>query len=192
MNPLIHEDPARYGVRQHRFTVNEYMAAVEAGVLSPDDRVELIAGVIIEMGPTGEPHAAIVERLARIFYGALGSEWIVRVQSPFKASDDSMPEPDLFVARKSGEGGPRGEDILLAVEVSHTSKSYDAQVKAPLYARSGIRELWIFDVSNREVLIHEGPQPDGSWEHTKTCGPGEVLRSTHVSGLEMKVEDVLR
>lgn len=48
-----------------RFTVDEYYAMAEAGILTRDDRVELLDGVIVEMAPISSRHAATVDRFTR-------------------------------------------------------------------------------------------------------------------------------
>ena len=48
-----------------RFTVDEYYAMAEAGMLTEDDRVELIDGVIIEMPPLGSRHIGGVNGFTR-------------------------------------------------------------------------------------------------------------------------------
>ena len=41
------------------FTVAEYMAMGEAGILGEDERIELLAGEIIKMAPIGNPHLCL-------------------------------------------------------------------------------------------------------------------------------------
>src|ERR687887_2846229 len=69
-------------LKTHRFTVDEYHRMGEAGIFSEDDRVELLAGEIIEMSPIGPLHAGTVDRLNALFASQLGGEVIVRVQNP--------------------------------------------------------------------------------------------------------------
>lgn len=54
-------EPARW-----RFTVRDYHQMIEAGILTEDDRVELIDGEIIKMTALGGRHVACVGRLTRI------------------------------------------------------------------------------------------------------------------------------
>ena len=53
------------------FTVAEYYQMGSAGILTEDDRVELIEGEIIEMPPIGGRHASCVDRITELFVSAL-------------------------------------------------------------------------------------------------------------------------
>src|SRR5438093_1528125 len=52
-------------------------------------------------------------------------------------------------------------DVRLVVEVADTSLTYDRTVKLPMYARSGVREAWLVDLSRDRVEIHQEPGSDG-------------------------------
>src|SRR5689334_17135087 len=71
----------------------EYEHLVEAGAFV-DERIELLEGVLVQMSPQGAEHADVVSRLNMLFVRLVGDRAVVRVQSPFAASDDSEPEPD--------------------------------------------------------------------------------------------------
>ena len=53
-------------LKRRRFTVHDYYAMADAGILHEDDRVELIEGEIIEMAAIGSRHAACVDRLTAV------------------------------------------------------------------------------------------------------------------------------
>ena len=148
---------------RRRFDVDAYYRMAEAGVLGDARRVELIDGEIIDMAAIGSPHAAVTNRLARLFSRALRDDVaLVSVQSPLRLDMYSEPEPDLTILRPRADGYrtsyPGAADVLLLVEVSETSLAYDRGVKLALYARSGVREVWIVDITGGGVEVYREPK----------------------------------
>src|SRR2546428_3897075 len=80
-----------------RWTAEEYLALVDDGVLGPDDRVELLEGVIVSMAPQNVPHAAGIFRAHQALQRALGERALVRVQLPLVLGKRSVPGPDTAV-----------------------------------------------------------------------------------------------
>ena len=39
-----------------------------------------------------------------------------------------------------------------------TSLAYDRGLKARLYARHGVNELWVIDAERRRTFVHSGPE----------------------------------
>src|SRR5437868_9780751 len=81
------------------FTASEFNRMAEAGILSEDDRVELIEGEIVEMSPIGSRHAACVRRLDALFNRMLGEAAQVSAQNPILIDDYSQPEPDVALLK---------------------------------------------------------------------------------------------
>ncbi len=152
-------------VLRHRFTTADYHKMGEAGILDEDDRVELIEGELVDMTPVGRRHMACADRLAELFIRGLGEKAIVRVQGAIRLSEHSEPQPDLILLRRRpdfyAEVDARPEDVWLIVEVADTSLPYERGVKAPLYARSGIPEFWLVDLTGRSISLFRDPGPDG-------------------------------
>ncbi len=146
-------------------SVDDYHLMAEAGVFRPDERVELIEGEIITMAPIGPEHADIVSLLTERLVLAANGVARVWVQSSVRVSNHSEPEPDLALLKPRAAGYraalPVPEDVLLLIEVAHSSLAHDRDRKAPLYARRGIAELWIVDVENAEVTRHRAPGEHG-------------------------------
>ncbi|MFO7285988.1 MAG: Uma2 family endonuclease [Gammaproteobacteria bacterium] len=147
--------------RRHRITVDDYHRMAEVGLLAPDARVELIDGEIFEMAPIGKEHNSVVDQLTRLFVRAVGDA-IVRVQGSIRLGTTSEPQPDLVLLRPSADfyrsRFATAADALLVVEVSDTTLRYDRDVKVPLYARHGVLEVWIVDLSNERLLVFEEPE----------------------------------
>ena len=137
----------------------EYDVLVEAGLFD-GERVELLRGVLVEMSPQGEPHSRITAWLHGMLVRALPMDrYDVRSHSPFAASEDSEPEPDVSVSLR-GEDGPTPANTLLLIEVAFSSLTKDRVIKTEIYAQAGVPEYWIVDVrtSSIEVLTDPGPQ----------------------------------
>lgn len=149
------------------FTNAEYHALADAGILAPDERVQLVAGEIVVMSPMGSRHAAAVNWMTEAFYVSeqLAGRAVVWVQCPLVIPDFSEPEPDLALLVRR-EGGyalahPRPEDVLLLVEVADSTLAYDRRVKLPLYAAAGIPESWLMNLQDDLIEAHAHPSPDG-------------------------------
>ena len=135
---------------KHHFSVSEYERMGETGVFSPDARVELIEGEIVEMSPIGSSHAACVTLLSRILNQQVRDQAIVSTQNPIRLNDFSEPQPDIAVVRfrddfyRNAHPGP--SDVFLVIEVADTTLEYDRRVKMPLYARAGVPEALILNL----------------------------------------------
>jgi Uma2 family endonuclease len=153
---------AKVAYRTHRFTVADFLRMDGAGVFAREERVELIEGEFVEMAPIGSPHMGTVMFLQQRLAWALGDRGLLSVQGPVFLSEDTLPQAEIAVLKPCTDyyrnSHPRPDDILLLIEVSETSLQYDLQKKAPLYARSGIAELWIVDVERSAFHVFRDPQ----------------------------------
>ena len=176
------------------FNVDEYQRMAQAGILTEDDRVELIEGEVIEMSPIGSRHAACVKRLNALLHRAVGQQMIVSVQDPIYIDEFSAPQPDLALLRARDDfyagSHPAASDVLLVVEVADTSIEYDRKVKLPLYARAGIHEVWLANVPEDRVEIHTQPLND-QYQSVVIVRRGESIESQTIAGLSVNVDDIL-
>ncbi len=155
---------SRYpAARRRLLTVDEYHRMGEAGILTDDDRVELIEGELVAMSPIGSEHVAATNALNRLLVLAVGDRAIVSVQNPVRLTRHSEPQPDFAVLKLRDYRAtlPRPEDTLLAVEVANTSLDYDRTVKLALYASNGIPEVWIVNLAAELVEVYRSPAGDG-------------------------------
>jgi len=146
-------------LKQRFITVEEYHQMIEAGILEPEDRVELIRGQLVEMSPIGSKHSGCVNAILRTLhsYPTLIAKTIISIQSPVIISATSQPEPDLLLLNYREDcysnSHPTGTDVLLALEVSSTSY----RKKGPLYAEAQIPEYWIVDLDRRCIEAYREP-----------------------------------
>jgi Uma2 family endonuclease len=136
---------------------------LDAGVFE-GQRFELIDGELIDKVGQKPPHSYTIQLVHDWLIAFLPS---VRVQLSMEASGDdrdtSEPEPDIAVLKEMKaeyqRRHPRGDEMLLVVEVSDTTRAFDLGRKAALYAKSGVPEYWVVDLSRRMFAVHR--QPDG-------------------------------
>ena len=178
-------------LRHHRFTLDEYEEMLARGILTSDDRVELLAGEIIEKVTIGSRHGACVDKLNRFFSLALGDRAIVRVQGPVALPPDSCPEPDLAILRPCEDfyagAHPRPDDVLLAIEVSESSLDFDRKVKLPIYAAAGIREARIVEIADATIECHSDPR-NGVYAKTRLFRRGETFTAGALPDVRLSVD----
>ncbi len=150
-------------LKRHRLTVEDYQRMIEVGIITENDKVELINGELIDMSPVGSPHAGCVKTLIRLFNRLLNDKAILSIQDPVQLAANSQPEPDLALLRNRADdyrtSHPTPADIHLIIEVADSSLEYDQDYKLSLYAAAGIPEYWIINL--REQRIETYRQPDG-------------------------------
>lgn len=147
------------GVQAGRFSVERYLEMAECGIISEDDRVELLGGLIVAMTPPTPLHDSAVTRVHYALQRMLGSQVLVRVQCSFVAGHDSAPQPDIAVV----PGGPddywdeHPSRAHLLVEVASSSVLQDRLTKAAIYARAGVPCYWLVNLRDRCVEAFREP-----------------------------------
>lgn len=181
-------------IAKHWFTVAEYERMGAAGILPADDRVELIAGDIIEMSPIGKRHAACVGRLTQALGLSLQRKAIIWVQNPIQIDDHSEPQPDIAILKPRADfyeqSLPTPADVLLVIEVSDTTLEYDRQIKLPLYAHAGIPEVWLVNLPAEQLDTYAQPAGD-TYQLTNHIGRGAGVQAHRIADLRISVADVL-
>lgn len=176
------------------FTVDQFHQMAEAAIFGEDDRVELLAGEIVDMTPIGSRHAACVTRLTHLFGPHAAEAFLLRIQHPVQLDDYSEPQPDVAVVKVRSDfyrdAHPRPADVLLLIEVADTSVEIDRAEKIPLYAASGVPEVWIVDLNAEHVDVYRDPASGGYRTH-ETVVRGGSLRPAALSQIELSADDVI-
>jgi Uma2 family endonuclease len=171
--------PAATHLPTRRWTRDEYERMVELGVFQPDERLELIDGLLVVREPQGSRHAAAIRRVLGALQRALGDAWQIDSQLPIALDADSEPEPDVAVVpRDPGAYRDRHPSAaVLLIEVAESSYRIDREYKASLYARAGVPDYWIIDLAHDVVEVHRDPvaAPDAPcgwrYRHVATLRP---------------------
>ena len=171
---LIHAPVPTSSLRP--ITVDEYHAMGRAGVFRPDERVELLDGMLLrkdrrdhsgaDVACVGPKHLRLTNRLAA-FFGRHRAEsqrtFFVSVQHPVRLNNLSEPEPDVALLLPDYDEEvrlPIPSDALLLIEVSASTLAFDQGVKRSRYAAAGIGEVWIVSVDGLWIEVAHAPDGD--------------------------------
>ncbi len=171
-------------------SVKNYDEMIQHGILTTDDKVELLNGIIIEKMPKGIKHAAINDLVAEFFREKLGNRVIIRNQNPIVLNDYSEPEPDLVLAKPPREiyldRHPTPEDILLIIEISDSTLGRDRVTKSLAYAKAGIQQYIIFNVQDNSLEDYRNPAADG-YQSKQTYRNNDKFNLTAFPDIEINV-----
>lgn len=169
---------SRHPFARYRLTRADYRRMGEAGILGEDDRVELLEGQLVAMPGIGPRHALCVDALIELLVPAVAGRASVRAQNPVALDNESEPQPDLVLARKPWRGYPQDhpgpEDILLLIEAADSTREFDLGAKRALYARAGIREFWVVDLTRDVVVVCRAPEGE-HYRTVREIGPSGVV-----------------
>lgn len=141
-------------------TGDKYDKWVRDGVLTEDDRVELLEGYLVLKMPAKPTHDYAVMRASKLLDRLAPPGWTMRSQIGTRLAE-SRPEPDAALARGtdadyiSRQPGP--DDLGLVVEVSDSSLARDEQDKTRIYARDRIPVYWVVNLVDRRVEVFTDP-----------------------------------
>lgn len=181
-------------LKRYPISVRMFHILAEQGAFAPDERVELIDGEIIEMSPIGSRHARCVDFLNRFLASVAGADFIVRIQNPIIAADDTEPQPDIAVVRYRPDfyrdSHPTGADTLLVIEIADTTVEFDRSKKLPKYAAAGIAEAWLVNLEAERVEVHAEPKST-TYGTVKIYQRGENAVSETINRLDLPVDEVV-
>jgi Putative restriction endonuclease len=180
--PVVSSSNGRLPMAIHRFTVDQYHRLGDAGILTPEDRVELIDGWIVEKAVQKPPNARTNVRLQGLLPRVLPENVEVLFQLPITLPT-SEPEPDAAVARgpveRYDEAHPGPRDVLLVIEFSDTTLEFDTGDKLLLYAAARLPVYWVVNIPDHRVEVYTNPRAGRS--------PTYRTRVVHLRGAKVPV-----
>ena len=141
---------------QGDYTIDDYYAL-------PDDiRVELIDGIIYDMGCPSKVHQLVLGALFLEFskcasnHGDGCTVFFAPMDVRLDRDDRTMVEPDLLVLCHEDDNPARIEGAPeLTIEIlSKSSRTKDCIIKLNKYMNAGVKEYWIVDPSKKKVLVY--------------------------------------
>jgi Uma2 family endonuclease len=164
--PPVTRKPAESasGTPLFQISVKQYHEMIDQGILTTNDRVELLNGLLVRKMAQAAPHARTIRRLTRFLPTVLPLGWIEQFQLPIMV-DTSEPEPDAAILRGTEstfrDRHPTPSDFGIVIEVADTTLRYDRTEKGPVYAAAAIPEYWIINLEEQVVEVYTQPTPDG-------------------------------
>ena len=183
---------AQPAVDVKRWTREEYERLAESGFFHPDERVELIDGIIYEMSPQTSRHSGTIraaqDALLRVFLD--GSD--LRVQMPLDLSAYSKPKPDLAVVPGHWRDylNAQPTTAVLIVEVADSTLQLDREAKRMLYAEAGIPDYWILDTRAKQLEVFRDPG-NGDYRSRALLKPGDSITPLAAPDASIPVADLL-
>jgi len=152
-----------------QLSVQDYHDMIEAGILTTEDKVELIDGYLVKKMPQNSPHSSTIDRLTEDLIRMFPAGWRARTQLPITFTN-SEPEPDLAIVRGDRRTydfqHPMPANFGIVIEVSDSSLAFDRGIKLELYAEANIPEYWIVNLVENQVEVYT--QPQGAAYTTRT------------------------
>lgn len=180
-------------VSQHSWTLAQYEAMIDAGILGDEDKTELLFGRIVDMSPIGVSHSHCVQELTEYFIVNYAKSYIVRSEQPVAFPLHSMPESDFVLTKKIKhrfkKRRPGPEDIKLIVEVSASTLGRDRGAKNKLYASYGLPEYWILNLIDKQVELYTEPTETEGYAKREDFATGQRFMSPLLG--DLAVRDVL-
>ena len=143
-------------------TIDEYHRLIKIGFFTPDDRIELLDGYLVQKMPQDDPHAVMVSILPDLLAAIVPRDWAIRTQLPVTLVGDNEPEPDAVICpgpkTRYRAGHPTARDIAIVIEVSDKTLRRDRSTKLRIYARNRLPVYWIVNIPSEVVEVYTEPR----------------------------------
>jgi len=163
------------------FTPTRYDAMVHTGILTSEDKVELLENHVVLKMPGNPSHDGTILRISKRLVRRLPAGWDVRCQLAIVLAD-SRPEPDLAIVPEDPDDytkrHPAAAETRLVIEVANTSLLIDQRDKARIYARGGVVCYWIINLEANRVEVHaqpSGPCDSPAYASVVNYAPGDLV-----------------
>jgi Uma2 family endonuclease len=181
---------AAEGLDRRLFTVDEILRMQEAGIISEDENFELVEGEIVPMQAKNHFHELVKSTLSLKLARCLPDHLWLQVATSLYMSKITCLSPDVLVHTKGLVlEKMKGTDVQLAIEVSEKLLAYDRGLKAQLYAKYGVQELWVIDVEAKRTFVHKKPV-DGKWQSLVALEAQEDLRLPSIPDFSVRLSEI--
>lgn len=143
-----------------KLSVDQYHDMITAGILTEDDPVELLEGILVTRMAKKPPHRIATQLTHEILLRLTPVGWYVDSQEPITLKD-SEPEPDVTIyrgdRRQHLHRHPGSDETVLVIEIADSSLSRDRGLKKRIYALANIPVYWIVNLAQRKIEVYSEP-----------------------------------
>ena len=181
---------AAEGVPRLKWTLEEFDKMVEAGLIAPEERIELIGGELVPMSPKGLQHENVRWALSRWLRYNLQSSIEFQQEPGWRPEGTHYFEPDFLLFRPGFTPvSVPAAHVLLVIEIASSSLRFDRGPKALGYARLGVPEYWVIDTETMTTRVLRTPRAEG-YETAIDVAPEEVLSPVLVPEMKLCLRDL--
>ncbi|QCI66418.1 Uma2 family endonuclease [Phreatobacter stygius] len=179
------------GLPRRAFTVDDAFRMVETGIISPDERLELIEGEFVPMNAKNNHHQRVQNRLTKLLIRLVPDDLDVGIEPTLQLSETTYVEPDFVIYRDTDAKRLGPDRALLVIEVSDSSLGFDLGRKAALMAKAGITDFWVIDAQKLETTVHRDPGVD-RYRSVETLTAASLLvpLATELAAVRFKLADL--
>jgi len=167
---------------------------VEAGILRPDERVELIEDRILKMYRKTPRHSACTTRINHWMLRRLDDRAEIRSHNPIDLDEFTEPEPDIIIAKlredEYATHHPLPSELFLIVEIADLRLEYDRNVKSNLYAKAGVLQYCLVNLNSLQIEDHRNPTATG-YSQRRIHAEDQSFNLVAFPEVEVKVTDWL-
>jgi Uma2 family endonuclease len=178
------------GVPRLRWTLKDFDRLTELGVVTQDDRIELIGGDLVPMAAKGDHHEVVRGRLHNWLIRRLPETVNEMEEMGWRPDAETYLEPDIMIY-PSAAPVPfvPADQVLLMIEVSHSNLWIDLGLRAKTMAALGVREYWVVNAIKHDITVHRDPSKDG-FRTARIHSPNERIVPLLVPELALRMADL--
>ena len=158
-------------------------------------RYQLIEGELIQMAGPNHAHQVFVNELYYSLRSSIEPDAGEIITSPYDVAIDEHNtfQPDLlFVSNErrhifDGHGVTGAPDVVVEV-LSESTRQRDLTVKLPVYARNGVREVWMADL--RAATMSKYVRDGDTLILERVYQPNEILTSQAIPGIAIDLSRI--
>lgn len=163
---------------------------VRAGIIGPDEEVELIGGEIVPMSAKGNRHERVRRMLVVWIYKRIRDDLHLLVEPGWRPHELDYLEPDLLIvpATHPDLDVPAAE-ARLAIEIADFSLPKDTSLKRDRYATLGVPEYWVIEAWPLMTRVYRDPV-GGAYGPPLLVPPTEMLLPRLVPEVAVRLADL--